>query len=60
MVMLSLPPASSALLTVLAGLEDDDRTPSVLTALWPVLWGEFGQARPAAPLPVAMAPLDMS
>ncbi|MFI6564043.1 CHAT domain-containing protein [Streptomyces sp. NPDC050534] len=52
-----LPAASGVLFTLLAGLEDDDRTSIVVEKLWPLLWPELGHPDPAPPIDVAVGPL---
>jgi len=52
-----LPPASSLLFTVLAGLEEDDRFPFLLDRVWPVLWTDLGHSDPIPPLDTTLAPL---
>ncbi|HET9657575.1 MAG TPA: CHAT domain-containing protein [Kineosporiaceae bacterium] len=52
-----LPEACATLLAVLAGLEDDDRTPFVLNGIWPRVWTGLGHPEPAPDLPAVLAPL---
>ena len=52
-----LPAASGVLFTVLAGLENDDRTPFVLDDIWPVVWRELGYPDPAPGIEVTVRPL---
>ncbi|TVZ98013.1 CHAT domain-containing protein [Streptomyces sp. BK340] len=52
-----LPTASGALFTLLAGLEDDDRTPVVVDTVWPILWRELGHPDPAPSIDVTVGPL---
>ncbi|MER5447214.1 CHAT domain-containing protein [Streptomyces sp. NPDC002764] len=52
-----LPAASGVLFTLLAGLEDDDRIPFVLDAVWPQLWRASGHPDPAPARDVAVGPL---
>ncbi|MGO4361428.1 hypothetical protein AB4Y83_12040 [Terrabacter sp. RAF57] len=52
-----LPEPAAALLTLLACLQEDDRTPSVLEDVWPVVWSALGQSGETPPLEQALAPL---
>ncbi|MFF7240459.1 CHAT domain-containing protein [Streptomyces collinus] len=52
-----LPAASGVLFTLLAGLEDSDRTSAVLSTVWPILWPKLGHADAAPPIEAAVGPL---
>jgi hypothetical protein len=52
-----LPEPSAVLFTVLAGLEDADRIPFVLDAIWPELWTGLGHPDPAPAIEEAAGPL---
>ncbi|MFF7123262.1 CHAT domain-containing protein [Streptomyces sp. NPDC008240] len=52
-----LPTASEVLFTLLAGLEDEDRAPAVVDAMWPLLWPKLGHPDPAPPIDVTLGPL---
>ncbi|MGW1985420.1 CHAT domain-containing protein [Streptomyces collinus] len=52
-----LPAASGVLFTLLAGLEDSDRTSAVLSTVWPILWPKLGHTDSAPPIEAAVGPL---
>jgi hypothetical protein len=52
-----LPGPAAALIDLLACLQDEDRTPFVLDAVWPDAWTALGHSGDAPPLEQALAPL---